>query len=143
MHQDLGPTFPKHRRHVHRVALRGHKPSMFRVIEHMRGEAVENRTHLDGRPRLMQLGADESGVVRRCEDGLGRGFADLAAVDVKRRHQLDVKRPIRPDRIVHEAPGVRTILGNLSVVLNALEQAARTVADPGDRDFDLHKSIIK
>ena len=78
--------------------------------------------------------AEDRRAVRRLEDRLADVLADLAHVDVEGRDDLDVLGAVAADLPVQQPDRVVGLLGR--VVLEALDQRARAVADPDDRDLD-------
>ena len=70
------------------------------------------------------------------EDRLAEVEADLGRVDVERGDELDVADVVAAELDVHEPGHVLGRVG-VAVVLDALQQAARAVADAGDGDTDL------
>ena len=75
------------------------------------------------------------GVVGRGVDGVGEVFADLVPVDVERGNEVDVPQVIPPEVDVHDP---RDAIGGLgiAVVVDALYERARAVADAHDGDAD-------
>ena len=69
-------------------------------------------------------------------DRLGQVLADLVLVDVEGGHELDVADVVAAELDVHQARDEVVVLGVL-VVVAALDEAARAVADADDRDADL------
>ena len=76
------------------------------------------------------------GVVRLGVDRLGQVLADLVLVDVEGRHELDVADVVAAEVDVHQPRDEVVGLGVL-VVVAALDEAARAVADAHDGDPDL------
>ena len=76
------------------------------------------------------------GVVLAREDRLGQVLADLLLVDVERRHELHVADVVVAQLDVHQPRDEVAGLGVL-VVVAALDEAARAVADAHDGDADL------
>ena len=79
---------------------------------------------------------EDVGVVRLRVDRLGQVLADLVLVDVEGGDELDVLDVIAAEVDVHQARDEVVLLGVL-VVVAALDEAARAVADADDRDADL------
>ena len=69
-------------------------------------------------------------------DRVGEILADLALDDVERGRELDVADVVAAEVDVHEA-GDELVVRRVLVVLDALEQRVRAVADADDRDADL------
>src|SRR6185503_11656306 len=90
---------------------------------------------LDGHADRIDL-LEDIGVVRLRVDRLGQILADLVLVDVEGRDELDVADVVAAEVDVHQA---RDGVGRLRVlvVVAALDEAARAVADADDRDADL------
>ena len=74
-------------------------------------------------------------VVLLGEDRLAEVEPDLVGVDVERGDELDVADVVAAELDVHEAGHVVGRVG-VAVVLDALDEAARAVADAGDGDAD-------
>ena len=70
------------------------------------------------------------------EDRLRQVFADLVGVDVKGGRELDVADVVAAQIDVHEAGDLGVGVG-VAVVLHALHERARAVADADDGDPDL------
>ena len=79
---------------------------------------------------------EDVGVVRLGVDRLGQVLADLVLVDVEGGHELDVADVVAAEVDVHQARDEVVLLGVL-VVVAALDEAARAVADADDGDPDL------
>ena len=79
---------------------------------------------------------EDVGVVRLRVDRLGQVLADLVLVDVEGGHELDVADVVAAEVDVHQARDEVVLLGVL-VVVAALDEAARAVADADDGDADL------
>ena len=90
---------------------------------------------LDGDAHVLDL-LEDVGVVRLGVDRLGQVLADLVLVDVEGGHELDVADVIAAEVDVHQARDEVVLLGVL-VVVAALDEAARAVADADDGDPDL------
>ena len=75
-------------------------------------------------------------VVDAGEDRLAEVEADLVGVDVEGGDELDVADVVAAELDVHEAGHAFGRVG-VAVELDALHEAARAVADAGDRDADL------
>src|SRR4029079_4620256 len=84
---------------------------------------------------LADLLEDER-VVRLLVDRLAEVLADLVLVDVEGGHELDVADVVAAEVDVHQARDELVVLRVL-VVIAALDEAARAVADADDRDPDL------
>ena len=95
-------------------------------------EAVERGRALHEDAELRDVG-EADGVVGAGEDGLPDVEADLFGVDVEGRDELDVTDVVAAQHDVHEAGDGLAGLG-VSVVLDALHEAAGAVADAGDGD---------
>ena len=67
---------------------------------------------------------------------LGQVDADLALDDVEGRDELDVADVVPAEVDVHQARDELVVVGVL-VVLDALQQRVRAVADADDRDANL------
>src|SRR5487761_2599964 len=98
-------------------------------------QAVVGHAPVNADPDVRDLLEDDR-VVRVRVDRLGEVLADLRPVDVERSHELDVADVVPAEAHVHE-PGDEVPLLGVLVVVAALDQAARTVADADDRDADL------
>ena len=79
---------------------------------------------------------EDVGVVGLGVDRLGQVLADLVLVDVEGGHELDVADVVAAEVDVHQARDEVVLLGVL-VVVAALDEAARAVADADDGDPDL------
>ena len=75
-------------------------------------------------------------VVDAREDRLAEVEADLLGVDVERGDELDVADVVAAEVDVHQAGDSLVRIG-VAVELDALHEAARAVADAGDRDADV------
>ena len=75
-------------------------------------------------------------VVLAGEDRLGQILADLVGVDVEGGAELDVAHVVAAEVDVHQAGHGLARVG-VPVVLDALHERARAVADADDRDADL------
>ena len=75
-------------------------------------------------------------VVRMRPHRVGEILADLALDDVERGRELDVADVVAAEVDVHEA-GDELVVRRVLVVLDALEQRVRAVADADDGDADL------
>src|SRR6266540_6546575 len=75
------------------------------------------------RNRYVQLGdfGKHSGVIRFSIDRLGHVFTDFVAVNVKRRHNLDVVNVVAAKVNVHNARDKFVILG-ISIIIYSLNQ---------------------
>ena len=98
-------------------------------------EAVVDHAALDGDAGLLDL-LEDVRVVRLRVDRLGQVLADLVLVDVEGGHELDVADVIAAEVDVHQPRDEVVVVGVL-VVVAALDEAARAVADADDRDADL------
>ena len=67
--------------------------------------------------------------------------ADLAAIDVEGGHHLDVLGPVAAELEVQEPPCLVARPRQAPVVLDALEQRARAVADARDGDLDAAHAV--
>ena len=92
------------------------------------------RAGLDDHIRHRQGALEDAGAVRLGKDRLFERPADLAAVDVEGRHELDVGAAITADRRAHDALERRTL--SVAVIFDALHQRAGAVADTGDGHFN-------
>ena len=138
--QDLGAGGHERLYHVHRLALRRPERLIVGVVRHVRRHTIENGPHLDAHARSGDGALKHLGAVGLGEDGLLQGLAYLTAVDVEGGDDLDVARAPVTDPRVHE-PGI-VLLVAPPVVLEPLNQRARTVSHPGDRDSDLAHSFF-
>ena len=93
-------------------------------------EAVEGVAALDGHAGRRDV-ADADGVVLRGLRRVGEVEADLLGVDVEGRDELDVGDVVVTERHVHQA-GHRALGVGVLVVLDALDQGRRAVADAHD-----------
>jgi hypothetical protein len=75
-------------------------------------------------------------VVLAGPDRLGEVLADLVGIDVERGRELDVRDVVAAEVDVHQAGHVLGRIGVL-VVLDALHERGRAVADADDRDAHL------
>ena len=75
------------------------------------------------------------GVVRRLIDGIGEILADLVPVDVDSRDEVHIIDVISAEVDVHDPRDPVARLG-VAVVVHALNERARAVADTDDRDAD-------
>ena len=91
------------------------------------------------RATLMPVGRDVrelDRVVRVRPDRIGEVLADLRRRDVERRRELDVADVVAAEVDVHQA-GDELVGRGVAVVLDALQECVRAVADADDRDADL------
>ena len=95
-------------------------------------EAVERRAALHEHAEFGDLGELDR-VVDAREDRLAEVEADLLGVDVERGDELDVADVVAAELDVHQ-PGDALVRVGVAVELDALHEAARAVADAGDRD---------
>ncbi len=102
-------------------------------------DAIEGRPALHDHVGRRHIG-DLDGVVLRGEDGVGQVEADLLGVHVERRHELDVANVVRAEPHVHEARYGRCVVG-VVVVLDALDQRGRAVADADNGDSNLRRRL--
>ena len=98
-------------------------------------EAVVRHAAVDGDVELRHVGELDRVVLAR-PDRLGEVLADLLGVDVESRRELDVADVVAAEVDVHEARDVLVGVGVL-VVLDALHEGVRAVADADDRHADL------
>ena len=92
---------------------------------------------LDGDAQVRDVLLDElDRVVLAGPDRLGEVLADLVGVDVERGRELDVADVVAAEVDVHEARDARVRIGVL-VVVDALHEGVRAVADADDGDADL------
>jgi hypothetical protein len=110
-------------------------PGAFDDLGQVLAEAVVGHAAVDVDAQVGHVGELE-GVVRLDEDRLGQVLADLVAVDVEGRHELDVADVVAAQVDVHEA-GMKSVVLRVGVVVAALDQAAGAVADADDGDADL------
>ena len=81
---------------------------------------------------------DLDGVVLRGEDSLGEVEAHFLGIDVERGDELDVANVVRAEHDMHQA-GNRCVGVGVLVVLHALHQRGRAVADPDDGDAHIRR----
>jgi len=98
----------------------------------MVGHAVQLRAHLHDRAGFRHLGVKYLGAVRLGEDRLAQIQPDLARIDVERGDEFDVADLVSTDVFMDQPVG--GVAGG--IVILALHQAARAVADPDDGDLD-------
>ena len=111
-------------------------PGAFSMIwREVLAQAVVGHAALDGDAGVGDL-LEDVGVVGLRVDRLGQVLADLVLVDVEGGHELDVADVVAAQVDVHQARDEVVLLGVL-VVVAALDQAARAVADADDGDADL------
>ena len=99
-------------------------------------EAVVGHAALDLDAEVRDLVGELDRVVLAGEDRLGEVLADLVGVDVERGAELDVADVVAAEVDVHQARDGLARIG-VAVVLDALHERARAVADADDRDADL------
>ena len=90
--------------------------------------------HLDA--ELRHLVGELQRVVLPGEDRLGQVLADLVGVDVECGRELDVADVVAAEVDVHQSGHDLARVG-VAVVLDALHERVRAVADADDRDADL------
>ena len=98
-------------------------------------EAVVGHAALDRDAEVRDL-LEDVRVVGLLVDRLREVLADLVLVDVERGHELDVADVVAAQVDVHQPRDEVVVVGVL-VVVAALDEAARAVADADDRDADL------
>jgi hypothetical protein len=99
-------------------------------------EAVVRHAALDGHAEMRDVVRELDRVVLARPDRLGEVLADLVGVDVERGRELDVADVIAAEVDVHQAgDGVRRVC--VAVVVDALHERVRAVADADDGDADL------
>src|SRR5262249_30693482 len=98
-------------------------------------EAVVSHAAVDLDAQLGDVG-ELHRVVLAGEDRLGEVLADLLGVDVEGGGELDVAHVVAAEVHVHQARNLLSRVGVL-VVLDALHERARAVADTDDRNADL------
>ena len=103
-------------------------------------EAVVGHAALDLDAEVRDL-LEDVGVVRLRVDRLGQVLADLVLVDVEGGHELDVADVVAAEVDVHQ-PGDEVVVLGVLVVVAALDEAARAVADADDRDADLLAGLV-
>ena len=100
-------------------------------------EAVVGHAALDRDAQVRDVLLDElDRVVLAGPDRLGEVLADLVRIDVERGRELDVRDVVPAEIDVHEARHARGRVGVL-VVVDALHERVRAVADADDGDPDL------
>ena len=99
-------------------------------------EAVVGHAALDGDAGRAGPCWNDVRVVRLGVDRLGQVLADLVLVDVEGGDELDVADVVAAEVDVHQPRDEVVVVGVL-VVVAALDEAARAVADADDRDADL------
>ncbi len=97
-------------------------------------EAVEGRAAVHSYPNFRDVGEADR-VVLPSPDGLGEVGANLGGVDVERGNRHDVTDVVASELHVHESRNAGVASGVL-VVVDALEEGVRTVADTGDCEAD-------
>ena len=102
-------------------------------------DAVQRRAALHGHVGGRNVG-DLDRVVLRREDRLGQVEADLLGVHVERGHELHVADVILAERDVHQAGNGAVGVG-VVVVLHALNQRGRAVADADNGDPNLRRRL--
>jgi hypothetical protein len=140
--QDLGPGVSQDAGHVHRLVAGDDEPLVLRVGGHVRTNAVEDRPHLHDRvaPGAAGQFEEQLGVVRRGEQGLVQRPADLAGVDVERRHDRHVAGQVAAQVPVHQAErfpvaGRTARSCRLPIQVRPLDERTGTVAHARNRDF--------
>src|SRR4051794_21200364 len=128
---DVGVGLLEDRDDVGRLAL-GLRDLLGQVL----AEAVVRHAAVHGDAELLRHLGELDRVVRIGPDRLAEILADLRAVDVERARELDVADVVAAEVDVHEP---RHPLGGVrvGVVLDALHERVRAVADADDRDADL------
>ena len=100
-------------------------------------EAVVGHAALDGDAQVRDVFLDElDRVVLAGPDRLGEVLADLVRVDVEGGRELDVADVVAAEIDVHQPGHARVGIGVL-VVVDALHERVRAVADADDGDPDL------
>src|SRR5699024_8205110 len=93
-------------------------------------QTVVGRAAQDGQAGRWDV-TDLDGVVLTCRDGTGQVLADLLRVHVEGCDELDVAHVVRAELNVHQT-GHPRIGGGVLVVMHALDERHRTVADAHD-----------
>jgi hypothetical protein len=132
--EHVGAALAQAPRQVYRCLVRDTERPLGRMSRHVLGDAVELRSHLHDHVRGRQLLLKHRRAVRRAEDGLLERPADLARVDVERRNGAQVLHAVAADLAMQEPGGTRRVVD--AVVLQALQQGARAVPYPGDRESE-------
>src|SRR5690554_1725296 len=107
---------------------------MFRVTEHMLGNAVHNWAHFHLDPGRRNIALEYRRAVWFGEDGFGHVLSNFAGIHVKRSYNTNVLRTDATDFPVHQAAdiGGRAI----PIIVQALYERTCTIAETDDGDFD-------
>jgi hypothetical protein len=106
------------------------------LLRQVAAQAVVGHAAHDLHARGSDLAGEVQRVVLAGEDGLGEVLAHLRAVDVEGGGELDVAHVVAAEVDVHEAGNRFGGIG-VAVVLDALDEGRRAVADADDGDADL------
>ena len=109
------------------------------VLAHVCAHSIEHAAHSYDRAGLSNFFAKDLGTIRRRENRLADIDPYLAAIDIERGDDFDVVRPIGPDLLMHQADA-RPVAGRAAIESDSLDQRARAVADPDDRDWNFTHS---
>ena len=134
-HHDVDPVVLEDLDHVDRLLV-GEVDGLGVVLT----DAVERRPALHHHVGRGYVG-DLDGVVLGGEDRLGKVEADLLGVHVERGDELHVADVVAAEGDVHQAWDVRVRVGVL-VILHALNQRGRAVADADDGDTHLVRRVV-
>src|SRR5699024_2793319 len=124
-HEHVGLGRLEGRHDVHRVL--GGLLDRLAVVH---AQTVVGRAAQDGQAGRWDV-TDLDGVVLTCRDGTGQVLADLLRVHVEGCDELDVAHVVRAELNVHQT-GHPRIGGGVLVVMHALDERHRTVADAHD-----------
>ncbi len=115
-------------------AVGGCKGSLGRIVTHMTRDPVQHTSHADVYARLGNVRTERGGAVGGFENRFGDILPHFANVNIEGSNHLQVRGDVATKIPVHETD--RVVGTFVGVVLNALNERTRTVADTHNRDFD-------
>src|SRR5262249_25477989 len=103
------------------------------LVVHVRRVTVENAAHFYNGAGELDLFTESLGAIRRRENGLANVQTDLAAIDVKRGHDLDVARAVPANVPVHQANAGAIGRGAI-IKIDSLDKRAGTISNSHNGD---------
>ncbi len=101
----------------------------------MVGNAVGNKSHADFDAGFREIFAEHDGAIRFGENRLIHVHADFPLVHVERGDYLDITGQVAAQVPVHQSNCFVILL--ITIVIEALDQGARTVSNSDNRYFYL------
>src|SRR5437899_4021832 len=111
-------------------------------LPHMRRNPIQNRTRFHRHIHIRHI-TDLHNTVRLSEHGLTQIPTDLLSVNLEGCNEGNVFDRVVAELGMHESCRKAILAGRiLPIILNALYQCTRTVADSSQCDFDLAHSFL-